>query len=356
MKKIVGISIVVLLVLVLSYAVWKAIQEKRTRKIAPSIEAIQKDRGIPVTTGLPGSTNLAMLAVLDTVLEPNERARIMSEIAGRIQRIHFEEGASVSNGSVVVELHDEAYQAAAEAAEADFADAETNLNRVATLLARGGVSQSAYDSAAVRFERARAALVKAEDELDDCVIKAPLTGRVAKRYVDPGVVAAAGTLLMEIVDVSRLKAEMHIPESQISLIETGMVAEISIDALGGESITARIARINPEVSERGRRLKAVAYIDSENTSAVPGMFGAASIRFGTRKDALVVPSGIIVVRGGDDGVFVVEEDKAVFRKIEQGIRSDGLVEVISGLAENDLIVVDGNKQVADGARVLVKEE
>lgn len=356
MKRIVGIAIVVIVVAAVGVSVWNAVRRKQKQEIAPSIEAIQKEQGIPVTVSSPNVTNLAQRAVFDAVIEPSERARLMSEIGGRIRRINFEEGQAVEAGECVVQLYDDAYQAAADAARTEFNDAKTNLNRVATLLKRGGVSRSAYDAAAVRLERARSALVKARDELDDCTINSPVTGVLSRRYVDPGAVTAAGTLLAEIVDVSRLKIKIYIPESRVSLVRTGMVAEVSVDALKDEALRTRISRINPELNERGRRIEAVGYIDGRQTEAVPGMFGTASIQYGTRSNAVVVPSSILVARGAEAGVFIMKQGRAEFREIKTGIRSDGLVEVVSGLEKDAWIVVDGSKQVVDGSRVQVTEE
>ncbi len=347
---------VLLFALILTYAVWQALSEKKQKKVAPSIESIQKTKGIPVTLIKPVITNLAISLRLDAVIEPEERARVMSEIAGRIRDITVQEGQRVSRGDILVQLYDEAYRAGKEAAQAEYNEARTNLTRIATLLRQGGISRREYDAASARLERARSALVTAEDDLDDCSIDSPIAGTVSRRHVDPGMVTAAGTLLVEIVNTSRLKAEMMIPESKVPELEEGLPAAVYVHALGGQPIQTTVARVNPELNERGRRLKAISYLDSNSESVKPGMFAAAEVQYATKTNTLVVPGGIIINRSGKEGVYVADKNTARFVEIETGIVSDGLVEIIDGLSADEQVIAGGSKRVADGSAILVKEE
>ncbi|MFW6152303.1 MAG: efflux RND transporter periplasmic adaptor subunit, partial [Verrucomicrobiota bacterium] len=351
MKKIIGVFIVVSLALVLTYAVWKALSEKNRKDVASSIESIQKKEGVPVTVIKPVMTNLALSLRLDAVIEPEERARVMSEIAGRIRNITVDEGQRVSSGDVLVELYDEAYRAGKEAAEAEYNDARTNLTRIATLLRKGAISRSEYDAASARLERARSALVAAEDELDDCSVDSPVNGTVSRRHVDPGMVTAAGTLLVEIVNTSRLKAEMMVPESMVPELEAGLPAVVHVHALGSQPIKTTVERINPELNERGRRLKAISYLDFAGESVKPGMFAAAEVQYATKTNTLVVPGGIIINRSGQEGVYVADKDTARFVEIETGIVSDGLVEIVEGLSGDEQVIAGGSKRVADGSAI-----
>lgn len=341
---------------ILVFSIARALVKKLKGKQTISIEQIHREKGIPVTVGVAARTNISAVLKLDAIIAPNERATVMSQVAERITKIHVDEGDRVQAGkhpTLLVELDDSAITARKEAAEKSCAEAKRDLERSEKLLEKGAISQQEYDRAEVTLKSARANLADAESMLIDCRIYSPINGTVSCRHVEPGSVAQAATLLIEIVDTSRLEAELRIPETQAPLVRLGMPCRVLLDALGKDkSIKTSITAINPELDPVTRYLKATCRIDNPTPGIVPGMFGTATVEYDSRDNALVLPGSAIVQKEDLSGVFVIENgNTARFREIETGLQYNGNIEIVSGISEEDTVVIDGMSQISDGNKV-----
>jgi len=131
---------------------------------------------------------------------------------------------------------------------------------------------------------------------------------------------------------------------------------LRLDAYPGEEFSGRVYAVEPVVDDRTRTVLMRARIPNKSNKLKPGMFVRVAVTLASRPNAIIVPEQSIWPQGRDTFVFRVIEGKAALTKIEIGNRHPGQVEVMSGLAPNDIVVTEGQIKLRDGAPVMVLPE
>jgi len=278
-----------------------------------------------------------------------------------------EEGTRVRKGQKIATLEDKDYAAqhaaslaALRSAEVTLADRRRELERAETLFREGTSTEQERDFALADFERAGAAVeqVRAQVEiarisLDETVVSAPMDGVVSARHVEPGTLLSPGTKIVTITEVDTLRFQLSVPTTLFSQLEIGKTAlDIEIDAYLGEKVPAVLSRIFPEADSDTRTVKVEAIVDNAAGRYVPGMYAVAELALNRRDNVLVVPNEVVVRNVDHSLVYRVEDGIARAVKVEVGIRADEVIEIVSGLTEQDNIVVVGQHRLTDGARVV----
>jgi RND family efflux transporter MFP subunit len=327
-------------------------------------------RGLAVRTAVVEKRDLPEQVVLTGTLKPRAQVQVVAEVQARLLRLVREEGARVAKGDVLAVLDETDYRlahdrarAALALAEANRAHAETEKERADNLLKTGGITDRDHLAALVALQVAEAGLAQARAEtaiagqaLARTQVRAPFAGRVARRYPDPGSMIAAGAPLFTLVDDSVLDFEAPVASKDYGKVTVGAPVELEIDALGGTRVEGRVARIQPLIEERSRSFPVVVEVPGR-ADLVGGLFARAVVRVGVVEGALVIPPSALVRDGSDPSsaeVFVVRGGKAEKVRLALGVETPDGVQVTSGLAAGDAVVLDPPTALASGAPVLVQ--
>jgi RND family efflux transporter MFP subunit len=327
-------------------------------------------RGLAVRTAIIEKRDLPEDIVLTGTLKPRAQVQVVAEVAARLLRVVRDEGARVGAGEVLAVLDDTDYRlandrarAALAMAEANHAHARAEKERADNLLKTGGITDRDHLAAQVALQVGEASLAQAKVELAisgqqlaRTEVRAPFAGRVAKRFPDPGAMLAAGMPLFTLLDDSVLEFQAQVASRDLAKVKLGAAVQLSIDALPDARIEGRVARIEPLVDERSRSFRAVVEVPGR-PGLVGGLFGRASLRVGEVSGALVVPPAALVRDGSDPAVasaFVVRQGKAEKVTLALGVEAPDGVQVKSGLAAGDMIVLDPPTALAPGAPVDVQ--
>ena len=288
-------------------------------------------------------------------LRANESVVLRPEIAGRIARIAFQEGAPVAKGTLLVALDDSTQAADLQQARANLNLARTNLQRTVDLFQRKFVSEQAKDEAAAKLKVEEAVTAQAEARLAKTRIVAPFPGLIGIRNVSVGDYVKEGQDLVNLEDVSSLKADFRLPERYFGRLKPGQSVEVTTDGRPGEVFKATVDAIDPLLDAAGRAVLVRAQLPNRDLRLRPGMFARVRVIVGDRHDALVVPEEALVPAGSDQFVIRVIDGKAERVKIQIGARRGAKVEVLEGLKAGDLVVTAGQLKIRDGAPVKVVE-
>lgn len=234
------------------------------------------------------------------------------------------------------------------AAEGTLRQAEAGLvqARAASLQVR--VRQQEIRSAQAQIAQSQAALSAAQVGLSYARIAAPFDGRVVKRYVDPGAMAAPGVPLLGI-EGGDLRLEAVVPERVLPQVLLGAIAPVSVDALSAQPLTGKIVEIVPQGNSSSHTFAVRVRLASEGLKS--GMFGRVKFRTGTAS-RLMVPQDATWEREGLHYVYVVNsEGMARLRIVTIGLKNDREVEILSGLQEGEKIVTSNFDEVKDGDRI-----
>ncbi len=324
-------------------------------------------KGVPVRTAQVQKRDLPDQIVLTGTLAPRAQVQIVAEVQARLVRVARDEGARVAKGEVLAVLDETDYrlandraQAALAVAQANRAHAEAEKERADNLLKTGGITDRDHLSAQVALQVADAALAQARAEtaiagqqLARTQVRAPFTGRIGKRFPDPGAMLAAGTPLFTLVDDSVLEFEGQVPSRDYAKVKLGVPVALAIDALPNAKIEGRVARLQPLVDTRSRSFGVVVEV-AGRPELVGGLFARASILVGTAKAALVVPPASLVRDGSDPSkadIFLVRQGRAEKHTITVGVETPDGVQATNGLVAGDSVVLDPPNSLADGAPV-----
>lgn len=310
-------------------------------------------RGVAVeTANAVATTSTEDIRAIGT-LQSDESVQITSEIAGRITEIALSEGAPVEAGATMVKLDTALAVAEVDDAQSRYNLAEGNLQRANSLARSGNVTERARDEATSNAETTRAALELAKVRLSKHTIVAPFGGIAGIRKVSPGAYITAGQPIVNLEKIDTLKIDFKLPEIFLEQAKTGQTIEISVDALPGRTFAGTIYAIDPHLDVNGRALSIRARLENPQLILRPGLFARIRVKGQTKRNVLVIPEAAIVPRGQDKIVFRIENGQAMEAKVTLGGRSNGLVEILDGLAADTTVVTAGQQMLKNGSRVEV---
>ncbi len=278
---------------------------------------------------------------------------IRPEIAGRVVGLPFQEGQLVHKGAKLVTLDPSEYSAQLAGSVAAAKIESQRYERAQELLEKNFISKEALDVAKGNMDRALAKQRQDEVLLSKTTLTAPFTGVVGLRQISPGAYVKAGEDIVRLENLSSVKLDFRVPELYLSQIRPGQELTIKVDAYPNDVFRGKIYALEPAVDEKSRTVVVRAQIPNLQNKLRPGMFARVNVLLSTRPNAVVIPEQAIWPQGRDTFVYRVVEGKAVLTKIELGVRRPGEVEVLKGLAANDVVVTDGQMKLKDGAPVMV---
>lgn len=320
---------------------------------------------VPVTTVVAQEGPVARHATEDGSVIARSEVQILPRTTGRIAAMDVAEGDTVHAGQVIAQLEVpeltyqlEQQQSSLLSATANLAEATDNAQRMQELADQGVVSQQQLvqaqtqaEVARAQVQQTRAAIAQMEAQVANGTITSPIDGVVLTRSQNMGDMASPGTPLYTIAQQGGLQIRLAIPEADLPLAQVGEEIPISAVAVPGATFSARIAEVAPLVDPKTRLVTVKADLPPDTPVRI-GM-DVSAVLHGSSHQALVVPAEAIVVVGAEQIVYVVRDGHAWRTPIQTGLRSDGEVEVTSGLAAGNTVVVKGSSFLSDGIPVTV---
>jgi membrane fusion protein (multidrug efflux system) len=318
------------------------------------LSAAKPQGGFPVEAAQVRADKLIVALSTVGTLKANESLTLKPEIAGRIEAIHFEEGAVVKKGAPLISLDNRIIAAQLKQAEAALGLARANYARAKMLKEKGAGTISNFDMMQAGLSVAQAQVDLASATLDRTNITAPFDGVMGLRHISPGDVVSIGQEIAGFQSVNPMKAEFTLPENATSAVAAGQMIDVQIDALPGRTFSGKIYAIDPQINESSRNILLRALIPNDDGALKPGLFARINIITAQKENALFVPESAIVPRGNDSFVMRVGADKKITTiKVDIGERKNGDVEITGGLSANDTVVTAGHLKLRDGMEVSV---
>lgn len=309
---------------------------------APARVAVAAVQEVPFARGLSAVGSL----------RSDESVVLRPEVAGRIQAIDFKEGQPVKQGQLLIRLDDSVPRAELAQARANLTLAQSHYRRAVELQGKGFVSQQARDESASTLKVQEAAVALAQARLDKMTISAPFAGIVGLRSVSVGDYVNQGQDLAPLEAIDPLKVDFRVPEMYLSKVRVGQQLTLRMDALPGQERRGLVYAVSPLVDAGGRSILLRATVANQDGVLRPGMFARVQLLFNEDK-ALVAPEAALSPSGETQYVYRVENGVAHRREVTIGERREGRVEILTGVALNDMLVVSGLQRVTDGARVTI---
>jgi HlyD family secretion protein len=411
----------------------------------------KKDKGLAVTTDVIKARDLEAIVSASGKIQPKRLVNISAETAGRVVELAVNEGDRITKGQFLLQIDPKSLRSRVEGNAASLQSAEgslsqirqaietsrvqveqaqQNLTRQRNLWAQQLTTREALDKAendlktaqsglqerekqiasqSSRIAQERATLDSARYDLTKVRMESPIDGIVTRRNIQQGETAVigtmnnAGTVLLQLADMSVIQAEVEVDETNIPHVQLGQIAKITIDAIPDRSFKGHVSEIGNSpiqaatgsTATQATNFKVVVILDEPVPEVRPGFTCTADITTARRKEVVSVPIPAVAVRelvydaNGQivkeprtdkrrrspvetvaaaaelepgqtrkevEGVFVVRDNRAEFLPIKMGIAGDKFFEVLSGLKAGDQVITGPYNSVrgmADGALVKI---
>lgn len=282
------------------------------------------------------------------------------EVSGRVVKLGFTDGQRVRRGQVLIQLDDALQAAQLQQAEAQAGIARTQLQRNRELLAQNFVSASVVDQAQAALQVAEAQVALNRAQLTRMQVLAPFDGVAGIRNVNLGEYVKDGAELVSVEDASSMWVDFRLPERFVPSLKLGQSVELSLDAMPGRVLTARIEALDSQLEANGRSMLVRARLDKPGRELRSGLFARVRVVFSTREQALVVPEEALVPLGGKQYLYklvdAADGKGRVAQRLEAriGLRVPGKVEVLEGFKPGDWVVTAGQARLSRADKLPVQ--
>ena len=307
---------------------------------------------VPVEVTFPVRVDIYATYHATTTIASDADAPVLARVPGEVVQIIAEEGDRVEKGQVLARLDGDRLRLEMLAARADLEKVRKEYARYSDLAERGLVSVAMFDGLKYDVDALQATYELKKLNYDYSEIRAPIDGVVSSRDIKLGQNIDTNSVAFRITDTSELIAYLQIPQAELAKFSAGHSAYLRVDAMPGDNFDATIVRISPTIDIRNGTFRATAFINNDDGYLVPGMFARFTIEYEKHENALVVPLDAIIEEDDETSVYIVADGEVTRRSVTTGIMTDGQVEILNGLAEDEEIVVVGLSGLRDGSKVL----
>lgn len=318
---------------------------------------------VPVTTVKVTLETLQQIAQVQGDVDTSTKPSIAAEVSGKIIAMHAFEGESVTKGQVLAEQDPEPLMIAKEKALAEIQRIKAlivNQKRVVQrnqkLKRQKVVSQTRLDDAETALSLSVADLIVVKSQLKDVEYKlahvkliSPFDGVIQKKFVSLGDYVKIGKPVYQLVSLKDIYGRIYLPETLINQVNTGTKVMLKHNEQRAEGV---ITSFRPMLEKGNRALHAL--VTFKNTPHwKPGLNIIARVLVRLHENAVTIPARAIVRRPDGNVVYKIVAGKAVEQKVVKGLRNADKVEILEGLAEGDIIALDGAAFLSNGAMVEV---
>ena len=315
-------------------------------------------------------------------LEPEEQAAVVAKLAGKtVLRVLVDIGTPVKAGQVLAILDDSLLkpqlaqvEATVEKAKAALSQARTqsetarkDFDRYDQLYRENVISGQQFDHAKGQVEVAEAGeklarkqLAEAASGLDQLgvlmgyhVVRAPISGVIAARFIDPGDTSSAEKPSFLINRQERVKVKGSVPENAFARLRVGQDGTVTLDALDGKEVKGKVARLSPVIDPVTRTGQAELILQAGD-GLKPGMYARVTLNVGSHEGLAVPREAVKSLAGtGEKRVFLEKAGKAESRMIRIGSEEKDRVEVVEGLNPGEKVILTQSVRIGEGSLVEV---
>ncbi len=293
------------------------------------------------------------------------QVNVTSDVNGRITDIMFTAGASVKEGTPLLQLFDGPEQADLASFKAQSTMAQLSLDRAKQLAARQFGPQATVDQAQSAFDQANAGIARTQAVISQKLVKAPFDGELGVRKVEVGQYLTAGTQIVSLTDLSQLYANFTVTEKDSGALKVGQTVRIAVDAYPGRKFEGKITTIEPQIATDTRNIRVQATIANPDRILKPGMFATTTVVLPDKPPVITIPETAVDYTLYGDSVYLITEKKeddgktsltAVRTFVQAGNRIEGRAEILKGLKPGDRVVAVGQHKLQSGAVVAISTD
>lgn len=291
----------------------------------------------------------------------NQGVDLTVEAPGILREVLFEPNTQVAAGDLLIRLDDVVQRADLEAARTQLELEQGNLTRQQELQSRGVATSATLEGTQAAFRAAEAQVARAEAVLRQRSISAPFAGTIGLLRVDLGQYVQPGTIIATLQDLETMRVDFSMAEQTLPDLFIGQTLHVQSD----EALAAfegQITGIDPRVDPASRMVAVRGTLQRSDAALTPGQFARLRLDLPQEEGVIALPQTALISSLYGDFVYVVRprendadtlETRQVF--VTPGRRSEGLVEIRSGVSSGDIVVTTGQNRLSNGAPVTMAD-
>lgn len=285
---------------------------------------------------------------------PDEEVDLAFETSGKIVSISFKEGTVVHKGQLLAKVNDRPLQARLKQLRTKLTLARNRVYRQEQLLKKEASSREAFEEATTELASLEAEIEAVKVDISMTELRAPFDGVLGLRQVSVGAYATPSVVVAKLTKISPLKIEFSVPERYANEMKGGVGLDFSVEGFLNK-FQAKVYAVESAVNKDQHVFTARALYANSDRKLLPGQYASIQLKRRVITDAIVVPAEAIVPEMGIDKVFCYRSGKAVPVDVKSGIRTDGEVQILSGLQVGDTIITSGTLQLRTDLPVILDE-
>lgn len=302
----------------------------------------------PVSVATVGKMHVSETLSLTGTIVANNDVSIVAETQGRVVGVHAKVGDLVRAGATLVQVDDELRKAEFIKAEVSYERAKKDADRFSKLRDENAATDWQKENAWQAYKIAEAEYIRARKAYRDTKISSPIAGIVTARLVDVGTMVQPAMVVANVVDISKLKVKLNVPEKDVFRLKVGDPVKVTTDVYPGVHFAGTVTSISAKGDASHNYPVEIALPNTKHHPLRAGMFGRVSITTASATDALVVAKEAILNVDDNPTVFVAENGIARARAVKLGVRSETRIQILEGLKEGERVVTFGQGKLKDG--------
>jgi membrane fusion protein (multidrug efflux system) len=270
----------------------------------------------------------------------NEEVELRPEVSGKLTHIYFREGMSVQKGTLLAKINDADLQAQLRKLQLQLKLAKEREARLKGLLDIQGVSQEEYDAVVGQSQSITADIDFTKAQIAKTEIRAPYNGKIGLKQISEGSFVSSVNLIAKIQQTDVLKIDFTIPERYTSIVAVGNMIDFTVENQQGH-FAAQVFAIEPKIDQQTRNITIRAVYRNAHSTIYPGSFAKIELSANKSESALMIPTEAVIPELKGKKVFVNKSGKAIPIKVQTGIRTDSMVEILTGLNDGDTVITTG---------------
>jgi len=341
------------LLLCTAVIVWKLVVNRQQLTAKTELSRITR-AFVPVEVTYPQRESLANHLEADGIFLPIKEMFVISETAGRVLEVFKNKGEWVTEGDLIAKVDDELLRIELEATQANLAKLHKDRDRLSNLIEGEAAPKNKIEDIELGILAAEAKEKALKKQIANTSLKAPMTGTLGLRFIERGSVIGPGIQVGQITNLEKLFLMVKVTERDVLNVHKGQTVSVIADVYPGVRIPAKVTNIGLRADNAFNYDVEIEVPNPKSAPLRAGMHAKASFTFNTDRQGLTLPRRAIAGSLQDAKVYVVVHDTvAELRPVTLGNTYREKVEVRSGLREGEAVVLTGQLNLTDGAKVRV---
>lgn len=286
-------------------------------------------------------------------IEPLQTIPLSFEGVGNVENVFVQEGDVVRRGQVLATIDKNDDVSLSKATEAKYQQAKDAYNRLKSVYEKGSLSEIKWVEIETSLKEAESQMQLAKSSIAKCTLRAPTSGMIGKRNIEPGQNSLSLEDPLELVKIETILVKISVAENEICFIKKGQKATFSISALHGKTFTGTVSNVGIVADQISRTYQVKIMAANPTFEIKPGMVCDVNLDTEITKECIIVSNNAVSKDQGINYVFVINPDKKTVKrqKVSLGDYHDNGIEVLEGIHPRQIIVVEGKEKLSDNSLI-----